>query len=81
MVTTLLTPREREIEHMRRQECHVKLDGALNRAEKLRRRGQQILIDAGNIIVEQQYENKKNMNELRVASVAVLDMAEAEKDE
>jgi hypothetical protein len=32
-----------------RQESQVKLDGALNRAENLRSRGQQILNDAENI--------------------------------
>jgi hypothetical protein len=63
-----------------RQESQVKLDGALNRAENLRSRGQQILNDAGNIIVELKNENKKKIDELRVASVAILDMAKAEND-
>jgi hypothetical protein len=63
-----------------RQESQVKLDGALNRAENLRSRGQQILNDAENIIVELQNENKKKIDELRVASVTILDMAKAEND-
>ena len=44
-----------------RQESQVKLDGALNRAENLRSRGQQILNDAGNIIVELQNEKPPNL--------------------
>ncbi len=58
-----------------REECEVKLNGALNHAEHLRQRAQQVLYDAENEIVDLQNQSKKSMDEAEVAAAAVIDMA------
>ena len=63
-----------------REECEVKLNGALNRVEHLRHRGLQVLCDAENEIVELENQSKKSMDEVEVAAAAVIDMALAEND-
>ena len=63
-----------------REECEVKLNGALNHAEHLRHRAQQVLYDAENEIVEFQNQSKKSMDDVVVAAAAVNDIALAEKD-
>ena len=63
-----------------REECEVKLNGALNHAEYLRHRAQQVLHDAENEIVEFQKQSKKSMDDVVVAAAAVNDIALAEND-
>ena len=63
-----------------REKCEVELNGALNRADHLRHRGQQVLNDAENKIVELQNQSKKSMDEVEVAAAAVIDMALVEND-
>ena len=63
-----------------REECEVKLNGALNHAEHLRHRAQQVLHDAENEIVEFQKQSKKSMDDVVVAAAAVNDIALAEND-
>ena len=63
-----------------REECEVKLNGALNHAEHLRHRAQQVLHDAENEIVEFQNQSKKSMDDVVVAAAAVNDIALAEND-
>ena len=70
----------RHSEFLSRVECEVKLNGALNHAEHLRHRGQQVLNDAENEILELQNQSKKSMDEVEVAAAAVIDMALVEND-
>ena len=70
----------RHTELMSREECEVELNGALNRADHLRHRGQQVLNDAENKMVELQNQSKKSMDEVEVAAAAVIDMALVEND-
>jgi protoporphyrinogen oxidase len=70
----------RHSEFLSRVECEVKLNGALNHAEHLRHRAQQVLHDAENEIVEFQNQSKKSMDDVVVAAAAVNDIALAEND-
>ena len=67
--------------HSEFEECETELNRALNRAEHLRHRGQQVLYNAENKIVELHNQSKKSMDEVKVAAAAVIDMALAENDD
>jgi hypothetical protein len=68
-------------ESLSNEECETELNRALNRAEHLRHRGQQVLYNAENKIVELQNQSKKSMDEVKVAAAAVIDIALAENDD
>ena len=65
----------RHIDLLSREECEVKLNGALNHAEHLRNRAQQVLNDAEYEIVVLQNQSKKSMDDVVVAAAAVNDIA------
>jgi len=67
--------------HSEFEECETELNRALNRAEHLRHRGQQVLYDAENKIVDLQNQSKKSMDGVKVAAAAVIDMDLAENDD
>jgi len=70
----------RHSEYLSNEECETELNRALNRAEHLRHRAQQVLYDVENEIVELQNQSMKSMDEVEVAAAAVIDMALVEND-